>query len=207
MAPPPDIIVGTGTPNHQNIARLAVSIQNSSIPSGMNGVETAAPVATAGGARGRSHALPSSGNGQAARQARRRGGSRGVERGEPRNAEHHGPSTSVLQLKRASADGNRFGNGRLLRKLLGPCRYDLSYVGLRHRGDHGLSRRIIQRGNWSHGARRLPAVDPRSDPYSDGRFDKVFAVNVIYFWGPVAARVGDAPSAANSGGAWRDRLR
>lgn len=80
-----------------------------------------------------------------------------------------------------------FGNGRLLPELLA-CADDLSYVGLdiaetMVREAITFNAELVAAGQASFQRASAEAI-----PYSDGRFDKAFAVNVIYFWpNPVQA--------------------
>jgi ubiquinone/menaquinone biosynthesis C-methylase UbiE len=74
-----------------------------------------------------------------------------------------------------------FGNGRLLPELLGLAE-DLSYVGLdiaetMVREAITFNAELVASGQASFQLASAEAI-----PYPDARFDKVFAVNVIYFW-------------------------
>jgi ubiquinone/menaquinone biosynthesis C-methylase UbiE len=74
-----------------------------------------------------------------------------------------------------------FGNGRLLPELLGHAD-DLSYVGLDIAETMVIEAITFNAELVASGQASFQRSAAEAIPYPDGRFDKVFAVNVIYFW-------------------------
>src|SRR5258708_6270393 len=74
-----------------------------------------------------------------------------------------------------------FGNGRLLPELLSHAD-DLSYVGLDIAETMVVEAITFNAELVASGQASFQRSTAEAIPYSDGCFDKVFAVNVIYFW-------------------------
>jgi ubiquinone/menaquinone biosynthesis C-methylase UbiE len=74
-----------------------------------------------------------------------------------------------------------FGNGRLLPQLLSQAD-DLSYVGLDIAETMVVEAITFNAELVASGQASFQRSAAEAIPYPDARFDKVFAVNVIYFW-------------------------
>jgi ubiquinone/menaquinone biosynthesis C-methylase UbiE len=74
-----------------------------------------------------------------------------------------------------------FGNGRLLPELLSHAD-DLSYVGLDIAETMVVEAITFNAELVASGQASFQRSAAEAMPYPDARFDKVFAVNVIYFW-------------------------
>ena len=130
-------------------------------------------------------------------------GAVGIAIGERLNQVNAGITSAVyrsLQLRR----GERileigFGNGKLLPELLA-CASDLSYVGVDIAGTMVEAAKTSNADLVASGRAAFELASAEAIPHPDASFDRVFAVNVIYFWRDPARALAEMRRVLRPGG-------